>query len=265
MWTPTRHPKRAFASLQALPTNSMRRSFGMAALAIRPAFVADGAVVQDLMQSDIKEMRGKLAERGSWFRTIAAADHRKLEWRTVLDFPNEALACEARGADLVVIGRTTAPGDSYSVLDPGGAVLKIGRPTLVVPDGVTALRVGPCRDRLEGFARSAPCGAGCAAVPARGEPCHRRRNLRIRPGIRRAGTHRRRRPLSVAAPHQRRPSGRLHQEGSGAAQLIRLAQDEGADLIVAGAYGHSRLGEWMFGGMTRDLLAKSPTCCLMSH
>jgi hypothetical protein len=53
------------------------------------AFVADGAVVQDLMQSDIKEMRGKLAERGSWFRTIAAADHRKLEWRTVLDFPND--------------------------------------------------------------------------------------------------------------------------------------------------------------------------------
>jgi nucleotide-binding universal stress UspA family protein len=57
----------------------------------------------------------------------------------------------------------------------------------------------------------------------------------------------------------------IHQEGSGAAQLVRLAQDEGADLIVAGAYGHSRLGEWMFGGMTRDLLATSPICCLMSH
>jgi nucleotide-binding universal stress UspA family protein len=44
-----------------------------------------------------------------------------------------------------------------------------------------------------------------------------------------------------------------------------MAQDEGADLLVAGAYGHSRLGEWMFGGMTRDLLATSPFCCLMSH
>jgi nucleotide-binding universal stress UspA family protein len=57
----------------------------------------------------------------------------------------------------------------------------------------------------------------------------------------------------------------IHQEGPGAAQLIRLARDEGADLIVVGAYGHSRLGEWMFGGMTRDLLATSPICCLMSH
>jgi nucleotide-binding universal stress UspA family protein len=36
-------------------------------------------------------------------------------------------------------------------------------------------------------------------------------------------------------------------------------------LIVAGAYGHSRLGEGMFGGMTRDLLATSPVCCVMSH
>ena len=57
----------------------------------------------------------------------------------------------------------------------------------------------------------------------------------------------------------------LAQKGSGAAQLIRVAQEERADLLVAGAYGHSRLGEWIFGGMTRDLLSTSPICCLMSH
>ena len=57
----------------------------------------------------------------------------------------------------------------------------------------------------------------------------------------------------------------LHRQGSGAAQLIKLAQEEGADLLVAGAYGHSRLGEWIFGGVTRDLLAQTPICCLMSH
>jgi len=52
---------------------------------------------------------------------------------------------------------------------------------------------------------------------------------------------------------------------TGADQLIGLALDEGADLLVTGAYGHSRLNEWIFGGMTRDLLASSPICCLMSH
>lgn len=55
------------------------------------------------------------------------------------------------------------------------------------------------------------------------------------------------------------------QSGSSEERLIRLAQEEGADLVVTGAYGHSRLGEWIFGGVTRELLASSPICCLMSH
>ena len=38
-----------------------------------------------------------------------------------------------------------------------------------------------------------------------------------------------------------------------------------ADLIVAGAYGHTRLGEWIFGGVTNELLASSPVCCMLSH
>jgi nucleotide-binding universal stress UspA family protein len=52
---------------------------------------------------------------------------------------------------------------------------------------------------------------------------------------------------------------------SAAEQLTNLARKEGADFLVAGAYGHSRLGEWFFGGVTRNLLAASPICCLMSH
>jgi len=38
-----------------------------------------------------------------------------------------------------------------------------------------------------------------------------------------------------------------------------------ADLIVAGGYGHSRLGEWIFGDVTRELLSVSLVCCLLSH
>jgi nucleotide-binding universal stress UspA family protein len=39
----------------------------------------------------------------------------------------------------------------------------------------------------------------------------------------------------------------------------------GADFIVAGAYGHMRLREWMFGGFTHDLLHRSPVCMLVVH
>ena len=47
--------------------------------------------------------------------------------------------------------------------------------------------------------------------------------------------------------------------------LLGLIHDENINLIVAGAYGHSRVGEWVFGGTTRGLLAESPICCLFSH
>lgn len=61
------------------------------------------------------------------------------------------------------------------------------------------------------------------------------------------------------------PGIMLKAEGSVADELIRVAQLERIDLIVVGAYGHSRLGEWVFGGVTADLLARSPVCCLFSH
>ena len=38
------------------------------------------------------------------------------------------------------------------------------------------------------------------------------------------------------------------------AALSDFIRSVGADLIVSGAYGHSRLREWVFGGMTRSLL-----------
>src|SRR6516165_8739422 len=57
----------------------------------------------------------------------------------------------------------------------------------------------------------------------------------------------------------------LHTEQSIATELLRFAKEEKADLIVAGGYGHSRLGEWALGGVTRELLSKSALCCLFSH
>ena len=48
-------------------------------------------------------------------------------------------------------------------------------------------------------------------------------------------------------------------------ELLRVVRKENIDLLVAGAYGHSRLGEWVFGGVTRDLLHNCPVCCLFSH
>ena len=47
--------------------------------------------------------------------------------------------------------------------------------------------------------------------------------------------------------------------------LCRLAQDSGADLIVAGAFGRSRFQEWVLGGTTHSLLSQSRLPLLLGH
>ena len=48
-------------------------------------------------------------------------------------------------------------------------------------------------------------------------------------------------------------------------EILQRAERAQADLIVAGAYGHTRMREWIFGGVTRTLLQHSPIACLLSH
>jgi nucleotide-binding universal stress UspA family protein len=47
--------------------------------------------------------------------------------------------------------------------------------------------------------------------------------------------------------------------------LLDLARQHRVNLIVAGAYGRTRLSEWIFGGVTRHLLLNSPIPCLLSN
>jgi nucleotide-binding universal stress UspA family protein len=48
-------------------------------------------------------------------------------------------------------------------------------------------------------------------------------------------------------------------------ELLSRAADLGADLLVMGAYGHSRVREYVFGGATRHILQHMTIPVLMSH
>jgi hypothetical protein len=112
---------------------------GLSACAIPIPIPAHGMVTQAPTAMDINLIEERLAKQGDWFRSIADGDRRKVEWRSALYFPNEVIASEARSADLIVIGQIKGPRSTYSALDLGAAILNMGRPTLVVPEGVTSL------------------------------------------------------------------------------------------------------------------------------
>ncbi len=69
---------------------------------------------------------------------------------------------------------------------------------------------------------------------------------------------------SIVMVFRRHPS-LSKKKGDVGDQLERVAQDAGAGLVIAGAYGHSRLREWVFGGVTRHFLQKSERCALLSR
>ena len=238
---------------------------GVSARAVRPGVIVDGIAPAVLSDASIPDIEAKLADQAKWFELAVGADRPKLLWQSAVDFPVDALARGARSADLIVIGPMWAPGDAYSSVDPGEVILRLGRPALFVPRGVGALQAEhvviawkDVREARRAVQDALPFLHEAARVTI-AEICQsgdeERTLARLDDVARYLARHR----------IKGGPQVILHRQGSGAAQLIKLAQEEGADLLVAGAYGHSRLGEWIFGGVTRDLLAQSPICCLMSH
>jgi nucleotide-binding universal stress UspA family protein len=238
---------------------------GLSALAVIPPFVAPGMVIVDnATEADIALMEAKLNEAGDKFRA-AAGTGRQTEWRSFVDFPTEILISEARCADLIVVEKNKASWDIHGAADNGSAIMAAGRPFLVVPAAVKSLTadhvVVGWKDTRE--ARRAVQDA----LPF----LHEAKRVTIVELCEKDVVETARgRVDDVAhylARHRIMAEVRVEMQlrASGADQFVGLASDEGADLLVTGAYGHSRLNEWVFGGMTRDLLTWSSICCLMSH
>lgn len=183
----------------------------------------------------------------------------RVEWRSNLDFSLPFLIAQAAAADLVVLGRKGEAGPF--ALDPGDAVMHLGRPVLVVPPEV---------DHLE--ARHVVIGWKTTREARRAVrdalPFLKRASQVVLVSVDEGdGAARTRDVMGFLEAHAVPVTAREQETGGGAVGtvLVETATEHGADLIVTGAYGHNRLREWAFGGVTRDLQAGTPICCLMSH
>ncbi|RAI41441.1 hypothetical protein CH338_03090 [Rhodoplanes elegans] len=239
---------------------------GVAGVGPRPPFAAEGLVVDFGPSAEEKlAMTEELGSLGAHFRALVGPGNRPVEWRGSLDFPIEAVSRAARAAALIVIGSGPQPDDVFRSLDPGSVILRAGRPVVLVPADVERLAPAKIlvawkdtREARRALTDALPFLHEADKVMV-AEVCPAADEAAARQNLDEVGRYLARHRIAVAA------TVTLHDEGSATEALVRLAREERVDLIVAGGYGHSRLGEWMFGGVTRGLLTGSPVCCLLSH
>jgi nucleotide-binding universal stress UspA family protein len=239
---------------------------GVSALAVKPSFVAEGVIIEEMTADDLRKMKADLAEKANWFQEVVGLPKERVDWRWDVEYPAVFLANEARSADLVVVKNTRRQHDDpHRLLDPAEAVLRMGRPTILVPEHVRDLRpdriVVGWKDAREArlAVRDALPLLGKATQVTVVEICTSTEQETARARVRDVVKYLARHGVKCEMDF------RVHLTEPAAFPLIRLAKDVDADLIVAGAYGHSRLGEWFFGGVTRSLLEEAPCCLMMSH
>lgn len=203
-----------------------------------------------------------LLEQAARVFTANAGEGLRTDWRTALAGSVDHVVTEARGADLVVVGRR-GPDDGmpdHLAAPPGPILMEAGRPVLVVPPHIEHLKAarvvvawkdGPEARRAVSAALPFLRNADRVHVATTGQDVRREGGEEVAAHLARHG--------AAVTTHFLRTVERDSSE------ILRFARAQDADLIVMGAYGHSRLREWLFGGVTLEIMERSPICCLMSH
>lgn len=242
------------------------RLVGIAACQPMQLAYGDGLASGEVMAACRDELESELRRAEAEFRQALNGYRAPLEWRST--YTTDALpyyvASEARSADLVVTSLATADAlDSSRHASVGDLVMRAGRPVLVVP--LTAARLPfekiviawkDTREARRAVADALPLLAMASQItiveiaPDPDLPSALGRVQDVAASLMLHGI--KADPLAVVS------------RGADASRLAGILEEQDADLVVSGAYGHSRLREWAFGGVTHDIL-KGGRCALLSH
>ena len=232
-----------------------------------PALTPDmGAMYGELIdeQQELIDQNADAAQK----KFEAAVRHTEIskEWRTTAGDPSDVVRRHARYADIVIVGQSNKEADRQATDLPEGVLLSTGRPTIVVPndpnvktfarnvmvawdDGIQATRaihdalpilkaaenvtVMAVNPKETGDHGASPCADICLHLARHGVKAYAY-------------------PVTT-------------DEFTTEHMILKRAFEHGSDLLVMGAYGHSRMREFVFGGVTAHVLEYMQLPVLMSH
>lgn len=193
------------------------------------------------------------------------------EWRLVEPGESSVADCvvdHGRQADLIIVGQRDRSFDFSSVLDvPERVILESGRPVLLIPYAGSFPTIGK-RVTVAWSRRREATRALFDALPFL-ETAERVRVVSVNPqrDVTPAGDLPGAEIGATLARHGIRcevGTSVSTEIGVGDVLLSGLS-DDASDLLVMGAWGHSRLRELVFGGATRHILEHMTVPVLMSH
>ena len=244
------------------------RVIGVAAAEFSPPlYFTEGEPAQRLIDQGWAAVKSRLRDLEGEFRAAMQNRAVEVEWRCGEDFPTRFVVQQARACDIVVVGEAARGGlaDPFVQANPSDLVLQVGRPLLVVPESCNWLDL---RSVLVAWKDTAESRRALSdALPLLRKSTEVTLVEIVEEEANRAAALLR---VDDVAAWLSRHGVQASQQvpgqcGDAATQLERIASDVGAGVVIAGAYGHSRLSEWILGGVTRRLISPSNRCSLLSH
>jgi nucleotide-binding universal stress UspA family protein len=206
------------------------------------------------------------------FERATAGEAFVAEWRHIHPSGRDDVALtvmqHVRAADLVVASQPATRLDATNILDfPERLAVESGRPVLLVPRGGSSGDVGRriliawngSREATRATFDALPLLAtaeqvtllGIVELGPDGEPMPLP-DAAIASTLARHGAH-----VTIESVHA--------VEATVGAEVLARVESLGADLLIMGAYGHTRLHEFVFGGATRHVARHATVPTLLSH
>lgn len=251
-------------------------TYGAEAVGIYPAASVAGLQQDDniLTQEVRKALRSQQDEHREATRALflekARAAQVESQWRCPGGDVDDALALHARFCDLLVMSKVD-PADRFASLRPNlpeAVVMAAGRPVLMVPNHGTFNTIGQrilfCwdhrREAARAFTDAAPLLRQCQSLVVL--EVDRNEKLAAQYDLHDDDLAHYCRRLGYPQPQQ------LVRDSTGYGVgniILNTATDTDRDLIVMGAYGHSRMRQWIMGGATSTLLANMTVPVLLAN
>lgn len=235
---------------------------GIAAMQPAMSVYAEGYAAGSFVEQGPGDATSGIAAAETRFRQAFGDCPDAIEWRseTTLVSPADYIAAEARSADLLITGISqTGVG-----VNAGDLVTAAGRPVLMVPRNAERLDAErimiawqDTREARRAVVAAMPLlrlASRVSVVEVVGATDVENARLRGRDVVRWLERH----GITSEAIVSSSTTTDLH-------RLHEIANEQQVGLIVAGAFGHGRLHEWMLGGVTRGLLSDHDRCSLLSH